>query len=258
MRSTRVALVTGASSGIGAAFADELARRGFDLVLVARRADRLDAKIRSFPEERRRGSSGLSADLSNEEDVERVSERLATGVDLLVNNAGLGFGGRFAEESDENIRTICRVNLEVVARLARAALPSMIGAGQGAIVNVASMSSFQPVPHLAMYAATKAAVLSLTEALADELEGTGVSVQALCPGNIPTEFQERAGTRGTAFDGTPTMSAADVVRASLDSVERGGPTVCIPGRADALGVFAQRFLPRSIPRRIAGRLMRKG
>jgi len=248
-------MVTGASSGIGEAFARELAARGFDLILVARRRDRLEAL--SVEIGAAVSTDILIADLGSDDGVASVARRLELGgVSFLVNNAGLGYRGRVVDEDPANIRQLTRVNLEAPMVLSRAALRPMISRGSGHIVNVVSMGAFQPVPYLAVYAATKAGLLSFTEALADEAAGTGVLIQALCPGNIPTGFQEVAGTKGSRFDRTPAMSPSDVARSSLDAALGGRPTVHLPALADRLSVFGQRFLPRGVARRIAGHLMK--
>lgn len=251
----RLAMVTGASSGIGEAFARELARKGFDLILVARRRERLETLAAEIG-----GSVSvdvLVADLGTDDGVSNVARRLELGgVSVFVNNAGLGYRGRVADQDPANIRQLARVNLETPMILSRAALRSMSVRGQGHIVNVVSMGAFQPVPYLAVYAASKAGLLSFTEALADEVAGSGVRIQALCPGNIPTGFQDVAGTRGSRFDKTPAMSASDVARSSIEAALEGGGVLHLPARADRLSVFAQRFLPRSVARRVAGHLMK--
>jgi uncharacterized protein len=251
--SEQLAMVTGASSGIGEAFARELVRRGFSVILVARRVDRLAA----LQAELGAGVDLLPADLATEEGIAEVGRRLQLGgISLFVNNAGVGYRGRVQDQSDASITQLVRVNLEAPVRLARAALGPMLAQGRGILINVASMGAFQPVPYLNVYAATKAALLSFTEALADEVEGSGVTLQALCPGNIPTGFQEVAGTKGSRFDRTPAMSATEVARSSLDAALRGGPTLHLPSRLDRVSVFAQRFLPRFVARRIAGSLLK--
>lgn len=251
--SEQLAMVTGASSGIGEAFARELVRRGFSVILVARRIDRLAAlKAELGP-----GADVLPADLATENGIVEVGRRLQLGgISLFVNNAGVGYRGRVQDQSDASITQLMRVNLEAPVRLARAALGPMLSQGRGILINVASMGAFQPVPYLNVYAATKAGLLSFTEALADEVEGSGVTVQALCPGNIPTGFQVVAGTKGSRFDRTPAMSASDVARSSLDAALRAGPTLYLPSRLDRLSVFLQRFLPRFVARRIAGNLLK--
>lgn len=174
-------------------------------------------------------------------------------IDLLVNNAGLGDTGRFVERPIEASLGIVDLNVRAVVELSRRFLPPMVSRGRGALVNVVSLSAFQPVPYLAVYAASKAFLLSFTEALGSELEGTGIRIQALCPGNIRTEFQQVAGTDQVLFDQTPASTPEQVVAASLAALETGSLTV-IPGFQNRVTVTAQSFLPRSFVRRLAGRL----
>jgi short-subunit dehydrogenase len=223
-------------------------------VLVARREDRLAALVGelggdAFP---------IALDLTAPGAVDELAETLAAagiGIDLLVNNAGVGHSGRFHEEPPDRLLQMIDLNVRVVVELTRRFLPPMVQRGSGAVLNVASMSSFQPVPYLGTYAATKAFVLSFTESLAVELEGTGVRVQALCPGNVPTGFQEVAGTEAAPFTRTPSMSAAEVAERSLRALDRG-VVVAIPGLRDRAMVALQRLVPRSIVRRVAGGLFR--
>lgn len=245
-------MVTGASSGIGEAFARELAQRGYKLILVARRLDRLTVLQTALEPA---DVDLLPADLTTEEGVRAVSRRLEMGgISLLVNNAGAGYSGTVLAQADRNIAQLVRLNLEAPLRLARAALGPMVAAGDGEIINVASMGAFQPVPYLSVYAATKAGLVSFSEALADEVKDAGIRVQTLCPGNIPTGFQDVAGTRGSRLDRTPSMSAATVAASSLGALSAS--RLHIPGGLDRASVFAQRFLPRWVARRVAGNLMR--
>jgi short-subunit dehydrogenase len=221
---------------------------------VARRADRLAALAGALG-----GPASVLAvplDLGKDGAAGALAARLeAEGIeaDLLVNNAGVGHAGRFHEQPEERLAAMVDLNVGSVVALTRRLLPGMIARGSGAIVNVASMSAFQPVPYLATYAATKAFLLSFTEALAYELEGTGVRVQALCPGNIPTEFQRVAGTEQVAFSRTPPMGASEVAEASLRALE-SSRVVVVPGRRDRASVALQRFVPRAIVLRVAARL----
>ena len=221
---------------------------------MARRAERLHA---------------LAAELQPKVPVTVVALDLARGgadaeleaalagieVDLLVNNAGAGHTGRFHEEPPDRLTGMIDLNVRAAVALTRRFLPPMVARGRGAVLNVASMSAFQPVPYLATYAATKAFLLSFTEALAVELAGTGVKVQALCPGNIPTGFQQVAGTDAVAFNRTPPMSAAEVADKALRALE-GGPVVVVPGRRDRALLALQRFAPRALVLRIAASLFR--
>jgi short-subunit dehydrogenase len=248
--------VTGASSGIGETFARALRARGERLVLVARRADRLARLAAELGGEE--AALPVTLDLARPDataSLQRALEAHGIGVSLLVNNAGVGYSGRFHEQDPERLRAMIDLNVRAVVELTRAFVPSMIERGGGAVLNVVSMSAFQPVPFLAVYAASKAFVLSFAESMATELEGTGVTVQALCPGNIPTEFQQVAGTAGSRFDRTPATPAREVVEASLAALDRR-QLVVIPGFRDRITVRAQRFVPRSWVRRAAGELFR--
>ena len=250
----RRSLVTGASSGIGEAFARVLRSRGDRLVLVARRQDRLARLAEVLGGEP--AVLTVALDLASPgagEQLEAVLRARGLEVDLLVNNAGLGQGGRFHEQPPERLLHMVDLNVRALTDLLRRFLPPMVARGRGAVVNVASMSSFQPVPYLGAYAATKAYVLSLTESLSVELSGTGVAVQALCPGNVPTEFQQVAGTERTRYTRTPAMPALDVARASVAALGTG-QVIVIPGARDRVGAQLVRFAPRSVVRRVAARL----
>jgi hypothetical protein len=225
-------------------------------VLVARRQERLAGLVEALGGEV--DALAVPLDLAAPgagEQLEALLRARDIHVEVLVNNAGVGHTGRFDEEPADRIHAMVDLNVRTVVDLTRRFLPPMVARRAGAILNVASMASFQPVPFLAVYAATKAFVLSFTEALAVELRGTGVRVQALCPGNIPTEFQQVAGTAGLPFDRTPATSAERVAATALDALERGR-LVVIPGMGDRVRVSLQRFVPRQIVRRLAGELFR--
>jgi short-subunit dehydrogenase len=233
-----------------------LRARGERLVLVARRADRLARLAAELGGEE--AVLAVSLDLARLDAAESLRRQLddrGIGVRLLVNNAGVGYSGRVCEQAPERLRAMIDLDVRAVVELTRAFLPGMIARGSGAVLNVVSMSAFQPVPFLAVYAASKAFVLSLTESMATELEGTGVTVQALCPGNIPTEFQGVAGTTDVKFNRTPATTPREVVEASLAALDRRKLLV-IPAVRDRITVGAQRFVPRSWVRRAAGELFR--
>lgn len=250
------ALVTGASSGIGEAFARQLRARGERLVIVARRGDRLAALATQL------GGGTVVASIPldlTQPDAPALLERelVARGlaVDLLVNNAGVGHTGRFAEEPLDRVLAMLDLNARSVVELTRRFLPGMLARGRGRIVNVVSTSAFQPVPYLAVYAATKALVLSFSEALATELAGSGVSVQALCPGLTATEFQAVAGTDRVLFSKTATLAPDVVAATSLAALERRRLRVVV-GWQNRLALGAQRFLPSALVRKAGARLFR--
>ena len=240
------ALVTGASSGIGWEYATRLAARGWGLVLVARRAERLDVLAKEALKEGAAGVETLVADLGSPEDLSRVVER-ASGddVDLVVNNAGINGYGTFAEVDPDLLTRVVNVNVVALTALTRAAVPGMLARGRGAVINVASLLAFagdlppDPLPRRAVYAGTKGYAVTFTRTLAAELAGTPVRVQVVCPGLTATEFHLGAGDtpvsgeRRVHDDGG--MPAADVVTASLAGLE-AGEVVCVPGLTDAEAV----------------------
>jgi short-subunit dehydrogenase len=250
------ALVTGASSGIGAAFARALHRQGERLVLVARRSDRLEALAAELGGRHEVIAADLAAPGAAGRLLEAVESR-GLAVDLLVNNAGLGHTKAFADQPIEAVRSMLDLNVRALTELTHAVLPGMRSRGRGRIVNVASNAAFQPVPYLTVYAATKAYVLSFTEGLAEELRGSGIEVQALCPGVTATEFLEVAGTHhGLLVNRLPMMTAEQVVRASLDGLGRRRLRVVVGLPNRLLGFLTQRLAPRGLARRVAARLYR--
>ncbi len=252
------AVVTGASSGIGAAYARALRARGERVVLVARRAERLQALASELGGEPH--ARVVPLDLATPSAAETLRSQLEAdgiGIDLLVNNAGLGHTAPFVDQRPEAIRAMLDVNVRALVELVHAFLPAMRARRRGWIVNVASNAAFQPVPYLAVYAATKAFVLSFSEALAEELRGSGVQVQALCPGITATEFFEVAETPpGLLATRMPMMTPEAVVRTSLDGLDRGRVRVVAGWSNRLLGFLSQRLAPRGLARRVAGRLYR--
>jgi short-subunit dehydrogenase len=246
-------LITGASAGIGLAFAERLAADGYDLALVARRRERLDALAKRLRESHGTDVSVVGADLTEPSDLRGVEERLAAppALDLLVNNAGFGTTGAFRALDPDGEEREVQLNCVALLRLTRAALPPMVARGSGAVINVSSMASFQPLPYSATYAATKAFVTSFTESLAEELRGTGVVVQALCPGFTRTEFQEVAEVDTSAIPGFAWMEPEPVVDASLAALE-AREVVCVPGIANRVVALTAKSLPRRWVARLMG------
>jgi len=253
--SRRRALVTGASAGIGAAFAERLSQQGYDVILVARNRQRLEALAQRLHSSAGTQVEVLPADLTDPTEL-RVVERVVgdTELDLLVNNAGFGTFGRFAELDVDREEEEVRLNVVALVRLTRAALPGMTARHAGAIIQVSSMAAFQPGPYNATYCATKAYVNSFTEALYEELRGTGVQVQALCPGFTRTEFQQRAKVDVSRVPSFAWMGPEAVVDASLAALGRGD-LVCVPGFANRLVSTVASVVPRSLTRRVVGSLV---
>jgi short-subunit dehydrogenase len=256
-RTQRRALITGASAGIGEAFARRLARDGYDLIVVARRRVRLEELAAALQNNHGVHARVVEADLTQAAALHRLEQHVAdTNLDLLVNNAGFGTIGRFAELDVHKEEEEIRLNVLALVRLTRSALPAMIKRGKGGIINVSSMAGFQPCPYTATYGATKAYVTSFTEALAEELRGTGVIVQALCPGFTRTEFQERGGIDASGVPSFAWMSAEEVVDASLAALARGR-IICVPGLGNQMLSAVSGAVPRAAVRRIVGAFMRR-
>jgi len=251
------ALVTGASSGIGAAFAECLARDRYDLIIVARQHARLEEIAARLRQKHRIDVEVLAADLTDHAEL-RVVEKVVedASLDLLVNNAGFGTMGAFAQLPVDKEEQEIHLNVIALMRLTRAVLPGMLARGRGGIINVSSMAGFQPAPYNTTYGATKAFVNSFTEGLHEELRGTGVRVQALCPGFTRTEFQARAGIDVSNLPSFVWMSAPDVAEASLHAL-RQGTIVCTPGLANRAVVTLTGALPRGFTRRVVGTLARR-
>lgn len=249
------ALVTGASGGIGEAYARQLAAQGADVVLVARRGEALERLAGELQDRNGVRCEVLAADLTTDDGLRTVEARVGD-VDLLVNNAGYGIARHLVEVASEDVDGMIRLNVLALARLTRAALPGMLDRGHGGIVNVSSVAGFQPSPSFATYNATKAFVTMFTEALSLEVQGTGVRVQALCPGLTRTGFQAVAGETGT--DGLPDLmwqEPDEVVRASLAGLRRNR-VIVVPGAHNKVLVAGSSILPNGIKRRVAGAVMR--
>jgi uncharacterized protein len=243
----KTALVTGASSGIGCELARQLAQRGYDLVLVARDAARLQTLADEV------AGCGVRAvvlptDLADPAAPEAVFgelRRQGIALDVLVNNAGFQVFGPVQDRAIEEQLRLIQVDLVALAHLTLLAIQDMRGRGGGRILNVASTGGFAPAPYNAAYCACKAFVLSFSEAIARDLKGTGISVTCLCPGATRTEFARRAGIEDVRIFHLGAMDAAAVARAGCDALMRGRTTV-VPGLLNKLLVFATRFTPRRL------------
>ena len=239
----KVALVTGASSGIGEAIAQHLFSAGYKVYGTSRRGDVSQNAFKMLPLDVTSDTSVAAA----------VSEliRLEGRIDLLVNNAGFGTTGPFARLDPDQEEAEILLNVLALVRLTRAALPGMLARGRGAIINVSSLAAFAPGPYDATYSATKAFVNSFTEALHEELCGTGVHVQTLCPGFTYTEFQQRAGIDIAKIPTFAWMGPEAVVEASLRALQRR-QVVCVPGPINRLLALLMGAAPRRLVRHVAG------
>ncbi len=245
--SAGVALITGASSGIGAGYARALARAGYDLILVARRQDRLAALAETLRAEHGIMVEVLPADLGVAEDVARVAARIAglPALDFLINNAGFGRGEPFATSDIAGQLAMVRVHLDATMQLTRAALPGMIARGRGAVVNVASVMAFYPLPGSATYAATKSALKVFTQGLHQELLGTGVRVQVLCPGLTRTEFHEAANMSVDQAPPLAWLTAEKVAAHSLRDLAADA-VISVPGAGYAALTWIAGLLPAAL------------
>jgi uncharacterized protein len=249
------ALVTGASSGIGEAMVELLAEAGIATVVVARRKDRLQELADRFQH-----IEVLVADLTTKKGLDVVAARVADTampIDLLVNNAGFGTSGDFHTLDAHRLDQEVQLNIAALTRLSHAALAAMVPRGRGHLLNVSSVASFQPAPKLAVYAATKAYVTSLTESLHEEMRGTGVHVTALCPGLTRTEFQSVSNTESYATH-YPTfvwMEAREVAEAGLQAVAKG-KALSVPGALYKGMVTGSSVMPRGLARRLSSLVQR--
>jgi short-subunit dehydrogenase len=246
-----VTLVTGASAGLGAEFARQCRKRGDALVLVARREDRLVALKEELGGEVRH----YVADLTKSDQIAELLVWLkAQGleVETLINNAGFGLSGAFHSAPSERLLEMIDLNIRSLTELCRLVLPAMVERGRGGILNVASTAAFQAGPNMAVYYASKAYVLSLTEALHQEMKGKGVKVTALCPGPTATEFFDVAESKGSIL-AKMAVDPKGVVSAGLAGLERNRAIV-IPGIKNKIGAQGTRFMPRAALRRIVARI----
>jgi uncharacterized protein len=249
----KTALVTGASGGIGEEIARELAARNHDLILIARSKDKLDALANELAQKYRVTATPIALDLSTPsatDDIIRELESRGLKVDVLVNNAGFADYGDFAASDPGKQLQMLNLNIVTLTMLTRALLPGMLGRKSGHVLNVASTAAFMPGPLMSVYYASKAYVMSFSEALDEELRGTGVSVTVLCPGPVETGFQSRAAMEDSkllqgSLNRMSLVSASDVAKAAVNALERG-QRVVIPGFMNQLQALMPRLLPRAV------------
>lgn len=251
-------LITGASTGIGASFAEECARRKHRLVLVARSEDKLNALAKRLSETNGVEVRVFVCDLSKPDSAEKVvafCDASGIEVDLLVNNAGFGMMGEFLSHDLSRLEQMVTLNALTLMKLSRLFAAKFAQRQSGGIINVASTAAFQPVPQMAVYAATKAFVLSFSEAIAYELKSKGVKVMALCPGGTDTPFFDVANYERSKLM-IPLEKPEDVVRVAMEGFERG-ESVVVSGLMNKLMVSSSRFAPRSLVTAIAGSIFKK-
>ncbi|MER6464566.1 SDR family oxidoreductase [Streptomyces sp. NPDC001228] len=252
------ALITGASSGLGAEFARQWAARGADVVLVARRLDRLESLAAELERDHGVTATPVAADLARHGAGQALREQLDSRgirIQTLINNAGFGSHGAFLEQDPDQIARMIQLNVGAVADVTRAFLPHLTAGGRGALVMVASTAAYQPTPAMAVYGATKAFVLSLTEALAYETRDSGLRVLAVSPGPVETEFFDVVGTRDAVVGNV--AAPADVVTTTRRALERRRtPPSVIAGLGNRVSGRAAQLAPRRLTLRVAGRALK--
>jgi len=255
-------LITGASSGIGEALAACFAKGGFDLVLVARSADKLETLADKLSSKYKTNAWVEPVDLAKPGSAKKLAaamKRRKRVIDALVNNAGVLEHGAFAAMPDQRHQELIDLNVSGLTSMLAHFLPPMLTRGHGRILNVASIAAFQPVPTLATYAATKAYVLSLTESLSEELKGTGVSITALCPGITATNMLSNVKSTSSQLARLPGFLIGNVDKVAAEGYEAciKGEVIKVPGVVNLAGILASRATPKWLLRRISGTLGRK-
>ncbi len=253
----QLAVVTGASGGIGLDIARQLAARGYDLFLVARNAQDLEKACKELSAGHGIASQYLTADLSEPQGLASLEQKLKEMEPaVLINNAGFGTAGTFCDSDAITNAGMMQLNMVTLVQLCHAVLPGMRKRGKGYILNISSLAAFQPAPGLALYGASKSFVLPFSEALNHELKGSGVSVTASCPGPVDTGFHRRAGTENSRLVRMGAQSSAAVAKEALQALFKRKPVI-IHGRLNRLLVFSTRFVPRSWLAVVAARFMQE-
>jgi uncharacterized protein len=251
----KLAVITGGSQGIGLAIAHGLAARGYTLFLIARSENNLQVAAESIRERYKVHVAYMTADLATAAGIAAVAQYVQNSdAEILVNNAGFGMAGPFADTDWQQAEEMLLLNIQALTRLCHAAIPAMRAAGRGYILNIASLAAFQPAPALAVYGAGKSYVLHFTEAINHELRHTGVSATASCPGPIDTPFHDRAGTRNSRFVKTGSRPADWVAEQAIRAMFRRKPVI-IHGAMNNLMAFLTRLTPRNWLTRIAAAFM---
>jgi short-subunit dehydrogenase len=251
-------LITGASSGIGRELARAFARRRARLVLVARRADRLAELSDELVRAGAAGVQPIPADLTQAGACEELRAQAAAGgaIDMLINNAGSGLYGAFAQQDPADVESVMRLNMDALVRLTRLCLPDMLARGGGRIVNVASLAGYQPFPYMTIYAASKAFVIDFSLGLREELRGTGVIVTCICPGTVKTEFFDAGGMEKRRGEFLKMgADAAAVAEECVRGIARG-KALFVPGRSNRMSAVIQRIIPGRLMVRLLGNFMR--
>jgi short-subunit dehydrogenase len=254
---TKLALITGASAGIGQEFARQLARKGYGLVLVARRQEKLEELAAELAARYNVETDVLAVDLATQEGVAAVEKKLGEGdVDLLVNSAGFGTLGEFAELSPERELEEIDLNVKALVALTHAALGPMVERGSGTVINLGSVGSFTPCPYMSTYVASKAFVLFFSESVHEEVRAKGVTVTCLCPGFVRTEFQETAGQDFEKMTTPGQQTPRQVVTAALKGAD-AGKAIVVPGALNSVMAQSGRFAPRFVIRKASATVFRE-
>jgi len=256
----QIALITGASAGIGEALAKRFARAGYHLVLVARSADKLKALAQSLTEQHGVKTWVSVADLSEPDAAQRLAaamRRARRPIDVLVNNAGVLEHGNFVDTSAARHLELIALNVAGLTAMLAHFVPPMVARGHGRVLNVGSIAAFQPIPMLATYAATKAYVLSLTESLSEELKGTGVSISALCPGITDTGMLAGARQGSKELNKLPKFLIGDADAVADEGFEAciSARVICVPGAVNQAAMLASRATPKWLLRRVSGAMV---
>ncbi len=254
MTQAKTVLLTGGTSGIGYELGKIFSKNGYDIIIVSRNGNALKKTADALSSQYANSVRWLATDLSQTSSTREIFEKMQKeniAIDVLVNNAGIGFYGDFAEVDIEKHLRLLQLNVVALTMLTRLFLPAMTKRNQGKILNIASTAAFQPGPHMAVYYASKAYVLSFSEGLASELAHTGVTVTALCPGPTKTGFENESGlNRSKVFTRLSPMSAERVANAGYQALMQGKPLV-IPGFRNALLAFGNRIVPRKFASQVS-------